>query len=665
MRTFKTIVACFAVSLLLGAARGHAITIDQFLASPKPVRSEVVDDVQTLEVASAGAVGGKRQLTVTKTSDDYGDAVLGTGIKKILGVDTPVLAFTLGVNAGRGKVTWDSDAFPQFVSPQGLGSIDLAEDGATAFETGLVSFDYPSDAVLSLRLYDSSTEDGSKYSEVTITLDQKFSGPGVFPLVIPFDLFKSTEASTIPAPGGATFKTTTVFGPLGGVDLTKVGAIELGVAGVEADITITSLRTNGACTWFPKPDGDITDRCGVCYLDKDPNYSYEASKVFDGCGLCPSESDYLMPAGKRDDCGVCLSGKPGYTYQDPKDSCGLCPSAPNFGHAQDPCGVCFGDGSSCADCSGTPNGSKKVDQCGVCAGDGTSCLDCLGVPNGTAGLDQCGVCAGDGTSCLDCLGVPNGTAVLDQCGVCAGGGTSCLDCLGVVNGTAVVDQCGVCAGDGTSCLDCLGVVNGTAVADQCGVCAGDGKSCLDCAGTPFGNKVVDACGDCGGNVAALQSCPKPVQCVIVQATAKVKKFERGLVRKARALRGRFLDEKKRAERMQCALDTTSAETAVSDAYEHITARGKEIFAKGVEVCGDSCVTVSYAEDVEALLPYFKTIEKEAKFLARRVKKCYSRLGVVRSAGGTNGVAQTVGTVNKDLRGLIEECRKQKACPPGK
>jgi hypothetical protein len=104
---------------------------------------------------------------------------------------------------------------------------------------------------------------------------------------------------------------------------------------------------------------------------------------------------------------------------------------------------------------------------------------------------------------------------------------------------------------------------------------------------------------------------------------------------------------------------------VNDAHAQITARSKEIFSQGVEVCGDSCITVSYAEDVEGLLPYFKTIEKEAKFLARRVKKCYSRLGVVRSATGTNGLAQTVGAVNKDLKGLIAECRKQKACPPGK
>jgi hypothetical protein len=566
-------------------SESSAITIDEFIAAVPSARSESLNEVGISEVSSNRALGGKRQLAVVKTSDDWGDAVLGTGNKVISGVTTPILAFTLGVNAGRGRVTWDADNFPKFLSPNGLGSIDLTDDGASAFETGLVSFDYPSDATLSLRLYDSRSEDGSRYSEVTITLDQRYEAPTAFPLRIPFSLFTTIGSATIAAPGGTTFKTTTVFGSLGGVDITKVGAIELSLAGVAADITITSLRTNGKCTWFPKPDGDIADRCGICYRDADPNYSYEANKAFDGCGLCPQDIGYLFPGGQRDDCSVCLKGPSGYTYESPKDSCGLCPSAPNFGKSKDPCGVCGGDGRSCADCSGTPNGTAQLDRCNVCGGNGTTCLDCLGVPFGTAGIDQCNVCNGDGTACLDCEG------------------------------------------------------------------------------TPFGSKVVDACGDCGGLIAALQSCPKPAQCVTVQATAKVKKFERGLARKAQSLRTRFLDEKKRSERVQCGINTVASEALVSGAYAHIVGRSKEIFSQGVEVCGDSCVTVSYAEDVESLLPYFKTIEKEAKFLARRVKKCYSRVGVVRTAGGTNGLAQTIGTVNQGLRGLIAECREQKACPP--
>jgi hypothetical protein len=153
--------------------------------------------------------------------------------------------------------------------------------------------------------------------------------------------------------------------------------------------------------------------------------------------------------------------------------------------------------------------------------------------------------------------------------------------------------------------------------------------------------------------------------VTVKATAKVKKFERRLFSKARTLRSRFIDEKSRSERLQCGVNTVSGENLVKDAFSHIVGRSKEIFSKGVEVCGDSCVTVSYAEDVEKLLPYFKTIEKEAKFLARRVKKCYVRLGVVRAAGGTGGLAETVSTVNRGLQGLIAACRKQRACPPGR
>ncbi len=590
MKTSFYFVPFLLLALFSFASAGNAITIDEF-KTPAKLSSAVANDVVTSLVSSSSALGGKRQFAVSKIADpgEAGEAILETALKTIAGSPREVLAFTLGTHNGFGRVTWDADDAPNSLSPNGLGSIDLTDDGADAFETALVFFDYAfnREATISLRLYDSTSSNGSKYSEVSILLDKAYLSTDEFPLKIPFALFTSLANSTIPAPGGSVFKTTTTFGSGGRVDISKVGAIQLTFSGFASDITITSLRTNGKCSWFPRPDGDIADRCGVCYRDADPNYSYEAKKVFDSCGVCPKETGYLLPGGSRDECNVCLNGPPGYSYESPKDSCGLCPSAPNYGKSKDPCGVCGGDGKSCADCSGTPNGSAKVDQCGVCGGNGTTCLDCLGVPFGKAGLDQCGVCNGDG------------------------------------------------------------------------------KVCLDCEGTPFGDKFVDACGDCGGLLVYPEKCPKPVQCVTVAATAKVKKFERGLAKKARALRKRFIDEKSRSERMKCNLNTATSTALVGDAYAHIVARSKEIFSQGVEVCGDSCVTVSYAEDVEALLPYFKTIEKEAKFLARRVKKCYSRLGVVRSAAGTNGLAQTVGTVNRDLKGLISQCRKQKACPPGK
>lgn len=592
MKTGTSALFSLLVSCVAALSTAHAISIDEWSTASK-LTSAVANDVVTSQTVSSRALGGRRQFAVSKIAapGDPGEAQIETATKTILGSPTEVLAFTLGNHEGFGRVTWDADTNPAVLDPKGLGSIDLTDDGATSFQTGLVFFDYPfnREAVISLRLYDSTSSDGSKYSQVSVTLDRSYdsAGKGAFPIVIPFSLFTSLASSTIPAPDGATFKTSTTFGLNGSADIKKIGAIQLLFSGHAADITITRLRTNGNCPWFPKPDGDIADRCGICYLDANPSYSYDASKVFDGCGLCPTESGYLLPKGQRDDCDVCLKGPPGYSYVSPKDSCGLCPDKPNYGKSKDPCGVCSGDGSSCADCSGTPNGSAKIDQCGVCGGNGTTCLDCLGVPFGTAGLDQCGTCNGDG------------------------------------------------------------------------------KSCLDCDGVPFGTKTIDVCGLCGGGVSDPEQCPQSRQCVTVKATAKVRKFERRLFAKARTIRGRFIDEKARSERLQCGINTAIGENLVKDAYAHIVGRSKEIFSKGVEVCGDACVTVSYAEDVERLLPYFKTIEKEAKFLARRVKKCYARLGVPRTTGGTSGLAETVSTVNRGLQGLIAACRKQKACPPGR
>ena len=58
---------------------------------------------------------------------------------------------------------------------------------------------------------------------------------------------------------------------------------------------------------------------------------------------------------------------------------------------------------SCADCDGVIGGDNYPDPCGVCFGDGSSCADCAGCPNSGAVVDRCGVCNGD-NACLGCDG---------------------------------------------------------------------------------------------------------------------------------------------------------------------------------------------------------------------------------------------------------------------
>lgn len=545
------VVSAFVVSLGNGSA-ARAITIDEFEGDRRVLSLEYnVIDIEV--VKSSRTVGGRRRLSVINTSSTGGEASLENRGGAVDGAAGRVLSFGLSNNAGIAVVTWDGNGFTESPNPRGLGSIDLTSDGGTQFMLPLVSFDNANDLKVSLRLYDASVSDGSKFSQVTVVLNQKWTSAKSFPLGLPFTLFGSASASSVPAPNPTQpFGTTTVFGPSGGVDIRRVGAIVLTIEGSMTDAIFGPIVTDGDCEkGIPNAKGEVTDRCGVC-LTGPVGYNYEVNKAFDACGLCPGEKNYQMPGGIKDACGVCLSGPAPYTYVDGRDQCGFCPGSPLFGKPKDDCGLCassplFGKGKdTCGFCPSSPLYGKPKDDCGLCADS-----DRYG-----KGRDECGQCLGDGTTCA--------------------------------------------------------------------------KSC-----------------------------------VVVEATADVKEFERGLVRKARTLRARYLDERARSERVKCGISTTASLARVEGAYKAITERSKEIFSRGVEVCGDSCVTVSYAEQVEALLPQFKVIENQAVALAKRVKSCYTRLKIPRGIGGVQGVAQTVGGVNQGLQGLIERCRAQQVCPPGK
>jgi hypothetical protein len=535
-----------------GGESARAITIDEFEADRR-VLSLKYNVVGADVVENSRVVGGQRRLSVLNTSESGGEASLENRGGAVNGVPGRVLSFGLSNNSGVAVVTWDGTGSTESPNPRGLGSIDLTSDGGTQFILPLVSFDNADDLRVSLRLYDSTVSDGSKFSQVTVVLDQKWTAAKTFPLTIPFTLFTSTAPSSVPAPSATKpFDAMTVFGPGGAVDIRKVGAIVLTIQGFMTDAIFGPIVTDGNCEkGIPKSTGGVVDRCGVC-LTGPVGYNYEINKAFDACGLCPGEKNYQMPGGIKDACGVCLSGPAPYTYVDGRDQCGFCPGSALFG--------------------------KPKDECGFCANSAQF----------GKGRDSCGFCP---TSSL--YGKPK-----DECGLCP-------DSAEYGKGK---DECGQCFGDGTTCAR---------------------------------------------------------SCVVVEATADVKEFERGLVRKARTLRARYLDERARSERVKCGISTTASLARVEGAYKAITERSKEIFSRGVEVCGDSCVTVSYAEQVEALLPQFKVIENQAVALAKRVKGCYTRLKIPRGVGGVQGVAQTVGGVNQGLQGLIERCRAQQVCPPGK
>lgn len=496
------VISCLIVLFTVGKA--NAITLDAFLDDGTVSSTSTVGATKTQHIPSTKAVGGGRSFTATKSGS-------GTGVSRLEIVDTS-LGYTQGAHAGYATVTWDGDTDPSTVKPNGLGALDLTQDEGTAFKIGLRFFDYPSNqsVQLRLRLYDSSKVDGSKYSEVSITLDQFYGEPEVFYITVPYTMFATAGNSSVPAPLGLTFSTTTTLGTSGAVDITNVGAISLSFRGDlnarAPDLILAPFVTNGKCSVTPDASGKAIDECSVCYESPDVNkgkdrcgiclagparYSYDANKSFDSCGLCPSEAFYQYPTGAIDECGSCLGGPAPYTYIDRRDVCGAC----------------------------------------------------------------------DGTT--------------------------------------------------TNKKDCIVEVTG---------------------------------------------------CPLVKPNAKILGFEKSLVQKATLLRTRYQADIRRAQVHKCEISVGAANKRVANAFNRIKQKAEAVFRRGVEVCQGSCVTVSYAKDVEALSPQFKVLERDASWIAQQVKKCYKKLRIPRGSLSSGGsTSQTVANVRTGLNKLIEQCRRTSLC----
>lgn len=358
-----------------------ALTIDNFLDENKAEANGAGVTAYALSVTS-NAIGGSRAL---KAQVSQGLLVrlattLGPGNQGILDHSQT------NTSTGSTQVTWDGNLDPADLDFDGLGGVNLIEDGGTAIVLTRFSYDAPGGKPVEIRvtLYDARDSSGQTFTRASWSTSEFVDDKTV---TLPFVDFKPGDPNK-PA------------------RLDKIGAITLEILGEFGgiDVNFDLIGTNGKCPQIPPKGGKILDDCGVCN---------GGNRDKDSCGVCFGNN------ASKDSCGVCNGNNAA------KDQCGVC-----FGNNRDidQCGVCFGNNRDLDDCGVCGGGNSSKDQCGICGGDDTTCLDCKGLPNGGAVLDLCGICGGDGKSCLDCSGVAFGSHKPDRCGVCNGDGSSCLGC---------------------------------------------------------------------------------------------------------------------------------------------------------------------------------------------------------------------------------------------
>jgi hypothetical protein len=288
--------------LCLGVIPAFGISIDTFdgdqsafPVSSAPFKSSVLQ--------TNSAIGGYRELDSKLTSGSFLATVVGAGF----------LSHSQGDSSkGSTQIVWDGNSDNSSLDPTGLGGVDFTQDGGTAIDIFVRSFDFPFSKPVSMQLdiYDSSDASGGKFSRTVLTLNQQITNTT---FALPFANF-------------------TAQGVNGGVNFHHVGAVVLNILGVNeaVDLSIDLIGTNGHCDLVPMPGGVIVDQCGVCGGDNS------------SCKDCAG-----IPNGPNVAGASCQANNPGFCGPGNYDLSCKCVQ-----HIlPDTCGICFGDNTSCLTCN--------------------------------------------------------------------------------------------------------------------------------------------------------------------------------------------------------------------------------------------------------------------------------------------------------------------------
>ncbi|MCB0330403.1 MAG: hypothetical protein KDD70_12090 [Bdellovibrionales bacterium] len=342
---------------------------------------------------NANALGGTRALDTTSTS--------GNPALDITASTTATSPFYFNIAqdpsiTGITHLHYDGDLNPSTVDFDGLGGIDLAEDGGTAFLLKDLFFDYPDakPASISIRVYDASDATGGTYSDYELVLNRAYNFEEV--------------AFDFTAPTG--------MGPNGAASINNVGALVLTVDGFNpaADIIMSTFSTNGPCPLTPGVGGRVLDDCGECIPPSSPDYNQSCvdcvgvpnGTTLPGTTCETNELGPCKPGIYDNDCSCRRVNNPTVEICDGADNnCNgeIDETYPQIGGT---CGISKGDCQVsgvyiCDDIGGV---KCDIDFSQANLSDCDIEIGCDGIPGSGTKPDGCGICGGDGTSCenLEC-----------------------------------------------------------------------------------------------------------------------------------------------------------------------------------------------------------------------------------------------------------------------
>jgi uncharacterized repeat protein (TIGR01451 family) len=212
--------------LLLWAPAASALVVDEFSTAQASL-SDPPGGASSVATGGADILGQRRDLSVMlRVGAGPVSAEVSSGVLSASVTDTTP------DSRGEVSVTWDGDADPTVLDPEGLAPLDLTGSGHSSFRFSVAAASAGTELVLTVYT------DAANASRAALRLPAVAGGPASFYLSYP--------ASFVPLLGG-------------GADFADVGAIVLSVRGTETALQLERLETAAPSVAAVKEDLFVSD----------------------------------------------------------------------------------------------------------------------------------------------------------------------------------------------------------------------------------------------------------------------------------------------------------------------------------------------------------------------------------------------------------------------
>jgi len=169
---------------------------------------------------------------------------------------------------------------------------------------------------------------------------------------------------------------------------------------------------------------------------------------------------------------------------------------------------------------------------------------------------------------------------------------------------------------------------------------------------------IDACGVCGGTTTDVHNCPVvPSDCNLVAPTKEMKNIVSKIKKARNSIRSRFLADVKRSKGIgACKSITKTSIDKIKAQLDEINTRVDANILRSVLVCGEDCLTVSFANEVGEIRKMLNKVSKAAQSFAKKVVQCAPNSSANDAGGNAPRSDSALDQIVRDTKNIVTRCK---------